>query len=92
MLRREKTRTLGVLGKSFSIAILEALYEKPMRFSDLKAYCPNDRTRTIRLRNLRDDGYVKTVIIEIEGREFIHYTLTEKGKKALELLKQLEKC
>ena len=89
-MEKEKIRTIGVLGKSFSIEILEALSEKPMRFSDLKAQCPNDRTRTRRLKKLRENGFIKTIIIQIESRNFIHYTLTESGAKALELLKQLE--
>jgi DNA-binding HxlR family transcriptional regulator len=89
-LEKKRIRTIGVLGKPFSIEILEALNEKPMRFSDLKTQCPNDRTRTRRLKNLRENGFIKTIIIQIESRNFIHYTLTEKGEKALALLKQLE--
>jgi DNA-binding HxlR family transcriptional regulator len=87
----EKKRTIGVLGKSFSIEILEALSEEPRRFSDLKPQCPNDRTRTRRLKELRERGLIKTVIISIEDRNFIHYTLTEKGERALKLVKQLER-
>jgi DNA-binding HxlR family transcriptional regulator len=89
-LNKEKTRTIGVLGKQFSVEILEALSGKPCRFSDLKAQCPNDRTRTRRLRELREKGLIRTIIISIEDRNFIHYILTEKGKRALELVKQLE--
>jgi DNA-binding HxlR family transcriptional regulator len=90
ILKKEKSRTIGVLGKQFSIEILEALNGKPHRFSDLKAQCPNDRTRTRRLRELRENGLIKTIIIQVEDRNFIHYILTEKGKRALELVKQLE--
>lgn len=89
-MEKKKIRTIGVLGKPFSIEILEALSEKPMRFSDLKAQCPNDRTRTRRLKKLRENGFIKTIIIQIENRNFIHYAITERGAKALELLKQLE--
>jgi len=88
-LEKKKAKTIGVLGKPFSIEILQALSEKPLRFSDLKKQCPNDRTRTSRLKKLREGGFIKTVIIQIEERSFIHYDLTEKGKKVLELLEQL---
>lgn len=88
-MEKKKTRTIGVLGKQFSIEILEALSEKPMRFNDLKMQCPNDRTRTRRLKTLRKEGFIKTIIIQIEERNFIHYAITERGAKALKLLKQL---
>lgn len=85
-----KLRTIGVLGKLCSIEILEALNENPLRFSDLKEQCPNDRTRVLRLKELRRNGFIKTMVIEIKEQNFIHYAITEKGKKALDLLQQLE--
>ena len=85
-----KQRTIGVLGKAFIIEILEAIYEKPRRFVDLKQQCPNDKTRAKRLKELKGNSFIKTVIIEIKGQSFIHFGITEKGEKALKLLQQLE--
>jgi len=87
---KKKPRTIGILGKSFVIEILEAVREKPKRFVDLRGHCANEKTRTHRLKTLRRNGFIKTIILEIKGQSFIHYTLTNKGEKALQLLQQLE--
>jgi DNA-binding HxlR family transcriptional regulator len=79
--KKRKRRTIGVLGKLCTIEILEALNVKPLRFTDLRAQCSNDRTRTLRLKQLRRKGFIKTILIEIGEQNFIHYTITEKGKK-----------
>ncbi|MCD6431561.1 helix-turn-helix transcriptional regulator [Candidatus Bathyarchaeota archaeon] len=90
MTKKEKSRNIGIFGKSFVIEILEAVSEKPRRFVDLKEHCPNDKTRTDRLRSLKKNGLLKSIIIEVKGQSFIHYAITEKGEKALNLLQQLE--
>jgi len=90
ILGKKKPRTIGILGKAFVIEILEAIREKPKRFVDLKEQCPNDRTRANRLRGLRKDSFIKTVIIEIKEQSFIHYSITKKGENAFKLLQQLE--
>jgi DNA-binding HxlR family transcriptional regulator len=90
ILKRKKPRTIGVLGKAFVIEILEAIREKPKRFVDLKQQCPNDRTRANRLKGLKRNNFIKTVIVEINEQSFIHYHITEKGEKAFKLLQQLE--
>jgi len=90
ILTKKKPRTIGVLGKAFAIEILEAIHEKPRRFSDLKQQCPNDKTRANRLKGLKKTSFIKTVIIEIKEQSFVHYCITDKGEKALKLLQQLE--
>ena len=88
---RRKARTIGVLAKSFTIEILEAVSKKPRRFTDLKQACPNASTRATRLRELRRGGFIRSIILEIGEQSFIHFTITDKGKNALQLLQQLEK-
>lgn len=90
MRERKKPRSIGILGKSFVLEILAAVFENPRRFVDLKEQCPNDKTRTDRLRNLKKGGFLRSVIIEIKGQSFIHYSMTGKGEKALNMLQQLE--
>ncbi len=90
MLKRKIWRSLGVLGLPFIIEILESLNQGPRRFVDLKKECPNDKTRANRLKGLRKNGFITTVILEVREQNFIHYCITEKGKKALKLLLQLE--
>lgn len=90
ILIKKKPRTIGVLGKAFAIEILEAIREKPKRFSDLKQQCQNDKTRANRLKGLKKTNFIKTVIIEIKEQSFIHYHITPKGENALKILQQLE--
>jgi len=86
----EKYRNIKLLAKAFAIDILDALNEEPLRFVDLRQHCPNERTRTLRLKELRKMGLIIVTVKEIENHSFIHYQITEKGRKALGLIKQLE--
>ena len=87
----EKYRIVKLLSKSFAVEILQALGSEPLRFVDLKKYCPNDRTRSLRLKELKKHGFIIIIVKEIENHGFIHYEITNKGRKALVLIKQLEK-
>ena len=87
----KKYGRVKLLARAFAIEILNALNEKPLRFVDLKDYCPNDRTRAIRLKELKKLGFIVTVIEEIENHSFICYQITDKGRKALQLIEQIEK-
>jgi len=49
----EKYKALKLLAKAFTAEILQALNENSLRFVDLKEHCPNDRTRALRLKELR---------------------------------------
>jgi len=85
-----KYKIVKLLARAFAIEILNALNETPLRFVDLKDYCPNDRTRALRLKELRKIGFIIATIKEIENHSYVHYQITEKGRKALQLLNELE--
>ena len=87
----EKYKIVKLLARAFAIEILQALNKVPLRFVDLKDYCPNDRTRALRLKELRKIGFIITTVKEIENHSYIHYQITEKGRKALQLLNELER-
>jgi len=70
--------------------ILNALDKRPLRFVELKEHCPNDRTRALRLKELKKMGFIIATVKEIENHSAIHYQITEKGKKALDLVEQIE--
>ena len=76
--------------KTSIIEILSALNEAP-KVRRLEKYCPNESTKSTRLKELRKRGFITVIIKEIGSQSFIHYQITEKGKKALELVEQLEK-
>ena len=85
-----KYKVVKLLARAFAIEILNALNETSLRFVDLKDYCPNDRTRALRLKELRKIGFIIATIKEIENHSYVHYQITEKGRKALQLLNELE--
>jgi len=84
-----KYKIIKLLAKNYTIEILLALSEKPLRYADLKRHCPNDRTRTMRLKELKKVGLISVTVTEVENRDFLHYQITEKGKKTLQLINQL---
>lgn len=87
----EKNTRLKLLAKAFAVEILNALNEQPLRFVDLKEFCPNDRTRALRLRELKKTGFIVAIVREIENHAFVYYQITDKGRKALKLIEQIEK-
>lgn len=78
-----------VLGGKNVLEILFALAEKPLRFSDLNIACPSEKTRAAKIRMLVDAGLIETEAMKRGKRSFIHYKLTEKGKRVLELAKEV---
>lgn len=48
----DKWSLVHMLAQSYVLDILEALYKKPPRFSDLKGHSPNETTRSQRLKEL----------------------------------------
>jgi DNA-binding HxlR family transcriptional regulator len=70
--------------------ILDALNRKPLRYTDLKPYGRNERTRTRALRQLEERGLVQTSTIKIGKRSFVHYVITDKGKTVLVKARELE--
>ncbi|MEM3518631.1 MAG: winged helix-turn-helix transcriptional regulator, partial [Nitrososphaerales archaeon] len=60
------------------------------RFTELKESCSNDKTRAERIKALKRGRFIEAKLIEIEGRSTVYYTLTNRGKEALNLLKRLE--
>ncbi len=87
----EERKTISLLGQEYILDILTSLSKSPKRFSDLSEACSNEGTRTIRLKLLKKAGLIETISIEVEKRAFIHYRLTERGKKILSEAVKLEK-
>ncbi|MBI2184108.1 MAG: helix-turn-helix transcriptional regulator [Thaumarchaeota archaeon] len=81
---------IRILGSAHTLEILESLYEAPRRFADLKEDCPNESTRTERLRMLEEAGYVATETLKVRRRNFVHYKLTGEGREAVEHLRAVK--
>jgi len=87
---RNKWALIWLLGERYVLNILDALFEGPKRFADLADACPNEKTRTAKLRSLEEAGLIETVSSKIGKRFFVHYKLTEKGNEMLQELMRME--
>lgn len=85
-----KWALIKVLAQTYALDILEALSKKPLRYTDLENYSPNERTRSQRLKELENLGLISTASLKIGKRSFVHYELTSKGRSVLEKARALE--
>ncbi len=85
-------KKIKLLAKAYTIEILKALSREPLRFVDLKRVCPNDRTRSLRIRELKKAGFITITIMEVKNRSFIYYQVSGKGREVLELVSRIEDC
>jgi len=85
-------KKIKLLAKAYTIEILKALSREPLRFVDLKGVCPNDRTRSSRIRELKKAGFITITIMEVKNRSFIYYQVSGKGREVLELVSRIEDC
>ena len=87
---RKKWTLIPLLGERYILNILDALLEGSKRFVDLADTCPNEKTRTAKLRRLEEAELIETVSSKIGKRFFVHYQLTEKGNRMLQELMRIE--
>ena len=87
-MRNDRWNIIMVIGKVYSLDILEALFNGPKRFSDLGKACPIEKTRSKRLKELKQEGLIDVVVMERGRRNFIHYKLTEKGEEVIRKAKE----
>lgn len=90
MSERKKWALIQLLGEKYVLNILDTLPEGSKRFADLADACPNEKTRTAKLRRLEEAGLIETVSSKIGKRFFVHYKLTEKGNRLLQELRRIE--
>jgi len=76
----------------FVFGILKSLKGDPRRFSDFCECCPNETTRSKKLKELEHCGMIEQKAQKINGNDknYVYYSLTEKGKKVLRLLEEVE--
>lgn len=85
-------KIITILGKAYSIELLEDLFNGPKRFSDLGESCRIEKTRSRRLKELKQHGLIETTALDRKARSFIHYRVTERGKQILEKVRRLDGC
>ena len=82
-MKNDRWNIIMVIGKVYSLDILEALFNGPKRFSDLNKACPIEKTRSQRLKELKEEGLIDVAVMERRRRNFIHYKLTDEGESVL---------
>jgi DNA-binding HxlR family transcriptional regulator len=71
---------------------MEALLNKPMRFSELKKICLSQKTLTVRLHELEECNVVTTIVEKPKKQKVkVYYTLTPRGKSTVELALNITK-
>lgn len=85
----DKWALIRTLAQTYGLEILEALEEKPLRYTDLANYSPNERTRSQRLKELEALELISTAILKVNKRNFVHYELTDKGRQVRQRIKDI---
>lgn len=85
----DKWALIRTLAQTYGLEILEALEEKPLRYTDLAKYSPNERTRSQRLKELEALELISTAILKVNKRNFVHYELTDKGRQVVQRIKDI---
>lgn len=80
------------MGKKYSYEILKTLSNvKEARFKDLYKACPIEKMRTQRLKELEENGLVKSSVTKLGRRPILVYNISDRGRKVLELFIKLER-
>lgn len=87
--RPDRWSAIRILAQTYALDILDALNKRPLRFTDLEEFGPNEKTRSQRLKELESRDMITTVSLKIGKRFFVHYTLTSRGRAVLLKSKEL---
>lgn len=84
-------KALSVVGGKWKLLIIYQIGDQPRRYGELKRLLPDitERILILHLKELVDDGLLaRKSYGEVPPR--VEYTLTERGKRVLVLISQLE--
>ena len=78
-----------LLGKKGSLRILDSLLNAPLRYHELRETCSSDKTLSERLKQLEENEFIETISQKADGRFFVHYIITDRGRQVLEKVKEI---
>jgi DNA-binding HxlR family transcriptional regulator len=87
----ENLEILRSLMSKYSFGILRALSQKEMRFAELKDAVPNERTRSLNLKNLGKSKLVTKTAFKRNSEIVVIYKITRRGRNFLQELGSLLK-
>lgn len=85
--------TMGIIGGKWKTVILVYLIDSAKRYNELRKLMPHvtERTLSIQLRQLEEDGVVQRKVYTEKPPMKVEYSLTELGKTLIPLLKSIAK-
>lgn len=86
----DTSELICLLGKKYTIDILSLLNEDSMKYSEIQTITTNPRTTNIRLKQMVEEGLIERRILNDNYRSVV-YCITEKGKRILSKINELEK-
>jgi DNA-binding HxlR family transcriptional regulator len=81
---------LILLSKKGALELLNSLIDNPKRYSELKELFSSDKTLSERLKQFEEYNLIETTSLKSNGRFFVHYQITEKGKEVLAKVKEIK--
>jgi DNA-binding HxlR family transcriptional regulator len=80
--------TMGIIGGKWKTVILYHLMEGSLRYSELrkKMECVTERTLSIQLKKLEEDGIIKRTVYNEKPPLRVEYKLSKLGKTLIPLL------
>lgn len=83
--------TMGIIGGKWKTVILFYLIDGPLRYNELrkKMIGVTERTLSLQLRQLEDDGVVNRTVFTSKPPLRVEYALTDFGKTLIPLLQSI---
>ena len=83
--------TMGIIGGKWKTVILYHLIEGPLRYNELRKKMPTvtERTLSLQLKNLEEDGVVKRKVYTSKPPLKVEYSLTDFGQTLIPLLNSI---
>ncbi|BAO77021.1 winged helix-turn-helix transcriptional regulator [Winogradskyella sp. PG-2] len=83
--------TMGIIGGKWKTVILAYLMDGPLRYSELrkKAGSVTERTLSLQLKSLEEDGIVKRKVYTTKPPLKVEYSLTPFGETLIPLIKSI---
>ncbi|MBI5252815.1 MAG: winged helix-turn-helix transcriptional regulator [Euryarchaeota archaeon] len=89
---RIRESIFATIGKAYAFEILLFLEGKsPLRFTDIHPACKHEKVRAQRLRELEKEKLIEAKMERLKGRAILLYSLSNKGEKILQHMKEIQK-
>ncbi len=83
--------TMSIIGGKWKTVILYHLFEKALRYNELRKQMPmvTERTLSLQLKALESDGLIERKVYTTKPPLKVEYSLTDFGKSAIPLIQTI---